>query len=403
MDAGAGGVALEPDEGVVVGDGGVDDVAVVVGDFGDDAGVDAAGAPLEPDVLHDGALERRIAGALAEAHEGGVERRDAVVPGHDGVRVDLVEVVVAMPLELLAGHPQLLVERIADLRDAPRQDGAGIGEAIAHRVAETDLDGDAALLRQLHQLLRKRQAEPVDVRARDVLEVAPRHNAVRERLLHRRQVVVHHLAARLLQLEEDMVVRDGREDARLAQPQLLDQLEVLRVRANPAGDFGELVPQRHAPLQRLAVPLAVDEELTLPDDAMRPAQTMHEVVQLHNLLRRVRRTRLLAVAERRVRDPDLVRGARSDVRVLEDDPGNVGVRELLAQQIRLLRIVQLKVAMALGHGRVLQHGMDSFLPLQRGALPGPEPASWLPLSPPGDRRYRPGNLPYYITTTKICE
>ena len=67
MDTSTRSIELVANEGVVVRDAGLDDVAVVVGDLGDDARVDAALVAHDGDVFHNGAFERGIARALAEA------------------------------------------------------------------------------------------------------------------------------------------------------------------------------------------------------------------------------------------------------------------------------------------------------------------------------------------------
>ena len=97
---------------------------------------------------------------------------------------------------------------------------------------------------------------------------------------------------------------------------------------------------------------AVDEELALANDAVRAAETVHHLVQFHNLLRCIRRTRLLAVPERRVRNPNFMGGVRHDLAVLEKDARHFRERELLTQQIRTPHIVQLKVTAFLLYGRV---------------------------------------------------
>ena len=75
----------------------------------------------------------------------------AVEPGGGAVDVDLVEVVVAVPFEPVAGHAALAVELVDQLGDAPRQLRAGIADAEAHRVAQADLDrqllGTCSLIR----------------------------------------------------------------------------------------------------------------------------------------------------------------------------------------------------------------------------------------------------------------
>ena len=91
---------------------------------------------VEADVGRDHLLERRVAGALAEAGEGDVRLLAAVAPGRDGVRRREAEVVVAVELQLGA---RLAAERRDELRDALRQRGVRVGDAPADRVADAEL------------------------------------------------------------------------------------------------------------------------------------------------------------------------------------------------------------------------------------------------------------------------
>ena len=102
-----------------------------------------------------------------------------------------------------------------------------------------------------------------------------------------------------------MVVGAGDQHPRLADPQRLDQREILRRRADPRGDLRKAIAEAHAGLQRGAVLLRIDEKLRLADQSVFPAQPVEHLVEIRDLLHRKRLGRLLSVAERRVRDPDL--------------------------------------------------------------------------------------------------
>ena len=83
----------------------VADVALEeVGDLGDDGGVHAVQRASEGGVLEDHGLQGHIAGALADAEQGAVDGAGTVEPCGGGVGHGLVEVVVAVPLQALAGH-----------------------------------------------------------------------------------------------------------------------------------------------------------------------------------------------------------------------------------------------------------------------------------------------------------
>ena len=150
------------------------------------------------------------------------------------------------------------------------------------------------------QLVDKRHDKAVKIGARDILQVAARHDARRERIRHGRKVIVHGLTARHLHFLEDVVVAAADENARLA------DAEVLLRRADPRRDLRELQPQLHALFECLAVFLAVDEKLRLPDDAVRPAEPGEILIDIDDLVDRVWLHGLLPVAQGRVRDPDLL-------------------------------------------------------------------------------------------------
>jgi hypothetical protein len=129
-----------------------------------------------------------------------------------------VKVVVAVPFQELPGDSRVIDEGPDELVHAPGQGGAGIGHPVAHGVAEPDLDIDARFLPELHQFDGEGDTETVDVRPGDVFEVAPRLDPRVEVGLHDAQVAVHGLSPRLIELQEDVVIRHGGQDSRLLRP-----------------------------------------------------------------------------------------------------------------------------------------------------------------------------------------
>jgi hypothetical protein len=113
---------------------------------------------------------------------------------------------VAVPFQPFAGHTGLVGEGTHDALHRAGQGRAGIGHAVAHGVAQADLDRHAALLAQLHELLGKGQTEAVDVGAGHVLEVAARDDAPFQGLPGQVKIHVHGLLAGLPQLEIDTLV-----------------------------------------------------------------------------------------------------------------------------------------------------------------------------------------------------
>jgi hypothetical protein len=132
-----------------------------------------------------------------------------------------------------------------------------------------------------------------------------------------------------------VVVRCRRENPGLAQPHLLHDLEVGLHRANPSRHLGELVAARQASIYRLAIDLRVQEELGLPDDAVGAAEAMQHVEHRDDLPGRIRRTRLLPVAEGGVGDEKFGRRIELLELAVEDDSRHRVVGELFADKIRL--------------------------------------------------------------------
>ena len=211
-----------------------------------------------------------------------------------------------MPFEALARHVGVLLQAVDDTGHAARQRRLRVGDAVAHGVARADLDRDARLARELLQLVDKRHHETVKVGARNVLKVAARDDPGLKRVGHGGEVIVHGLTARHLHLLEDVVVAAADEDTRLADAEVAHEAKILLRGADPRRDLRELQPQLHALFECLAVFLAVDEKLRLPDDAVRPAEPGEILIDIDDLVDRVRLHGLLPVAQGRVRDPDLL-------------------------------------------------------------------------------------------------
>ena len=252
-----------------------------------------------------------------------------------------MKVVVTVPLEQVTGNPRVLDEGPHDLVHAARQGCAGVGDPVAHGVAETDLDIDPALLAELHQLDGKGDHEPVDVRAGQVLKVAAGDDPGLEDGTHHAEVHLHGLPARHAQLEEDVIVRHRGEDARFLEARFLHEGDVLLDGTDPARDLRVSQVHAAAGLEGLAVALAVEEKLGLADDASLAAEAAHHPVEIGDLLDRVRGACLLAVTEGRVRDEDVLGGAHRDELVIEDDPAHLVVGEDVLLQVGLVDVLHL--------------------------------------------------------------
>ena len=241
----------------------------------------------------------------------------------------------------------MVAQAVDDARHAARHGRAGDGHAVAERIARAQLDRHAGLLHQLGQLQHERHHEAVEIGAGDILQVAARPHARLDALAHDAHIVIDRLPARHLQLVEDVVIRAADQDARLLHADLAHHLKVLARGANPAGDLRVLIAALHAAQHRVPVLLGIQEELALADDAVRPAQAVQHVEDVHDLLGRVRLARLLPVAERRIRDPDLLRHGHGHMAHVERDARDVLVIEHDAVEVRFRHILQHVVELVL--------------------------------------------------------
>ncbi len=146
MDSCSRRIAFYSYERVVFRDIDLDDFPVILCDFRDNSCIDSAISSFESDIFDDCPFERRVSCAFTVSDQRCVERRDSMQPCGDGIDVDLVEVVVSVPFQLLRGDAQFLVECLGQFGDRSRQDCAWVGESVTHRVTESDLDWDLGLL-----------------------------------------------------------------------------------------------------------------------------------------------------------------------------------------------------------------------------------------------------------------
>jgi hypothetical protein len=133
--------------------------------------------------------------------------------------------------------------------------------------------------------------------------------------------------------------RKGGEDARLLEAHLLHQGDVLLHGADPSRDLRVSEVHTAAGLDGLPVALAVEKELGLADDALFAAQAAHHPVEVGDLLDRVGRSCLLAVAEGRVGDEDLLGRAHHDELVVEHDTADLVVGEDVFLEVRLVHVL----------------------------------------------------------------
>ena len=170
--------------------------------------------------------------------------------------------------------------------------------------------------------------------------MAARDDAGLKRLGHGGKIIVHGLLARHLHLLEDVVVAAADENTGLAYAEVAHEAKILFGGADPRRDLRELQPQLHALFERLAVFFAVDKKLRLPNDAVRPAETRKILVNVHDLLDRIRLHGLLPVAQGRIRYPDILRHVHRHAPVVERHLRYHSLRIYVALEVRLRHVLQ---------------------------------------------------------------
>ena len=306
----------------------------------DRRGIHAVQGSAQRRVLKAHGLQRDIARALPDAQQRTVHGAGAVEPCRAGIGDGLVEIVVSVPLQILAFHIRVMLQAVDNAGHASGQSHFRIGHAVAHGVAGADTHWNARVLAHVHELIDKGHHKPVKVRAGNVFEVAARHDAGLKGQGHGFQIHFHSLGAGFLHLLEDVIIAAAHQNAGFPDAHVLYQLEVILVGPDPRGDLRELEPGIPAQFQSLAVLLAVDKELRLPDDAPGTGQTAHELVQIADLFRRIRVLGLLAVPEGSVRDPYLIGHANGHAAMVEHDPGDRLVVIYIPVQDRVLNILK---------------------------------------------------------------
>ena len=124
-----------------------------------------------------------------------------------------------------------------------------------------------------------------------------RANTRIESFFNNAEIVIERLRTSHAELLEYVVIRAGNEDSRLFDADILRELEVLLLSADPGGYLRELVAKVHALVNSLAILLCINEELALTDDSLRTAKARKHLIKIDDLLCRVRCAGLLSVSE----------------------------------------------------------------------------------------------------------
>lgn len=137
----------------------------------------------------------------------------------------------------------------------------------------------------------------------------------------------------------------------LLHARLLDQLEVLLVGANPRRDFGKIVAEILAGMERFLVLIGVQKEFGLANQSLRAAQTVLSEYRWTICSTVNGLDRLLTVAEGGIGHPDFVRHVFRHMAHVESDLRDGFIVVQFAIKVRLCDILQ-AVLIAVGHQQV---------------------------------------------------
>ena len=233
-----------------------------------------------------------------------------------------------------------MLQAVDNAGHTPRESNFRIRDAQAERIACADFHGDMRILAHLHQFVDKRYDESVIICPRDIFQMASGNYAVLEGQCHRGEVFVHRLLAGQAEFIENMVITAGYQNTRLMDVQIPYKLKVFFRGADPCCDLRKIQPEVHALCNCIPVLFAVDKKLRLPDNAVRPAEPAHQLVQVNNLFHCIWLDRLLSVTESGVGNPDFFRHTERHTPVVERHPWHFIVTEEVGIEISMFYVLE---------------------------------------------------------------
>ena len=169
--------------------------------------------------------------------------------------------------------------------------------------------------------------------------MAAGNNAPFQGLLGHTHIHVHCLLARFAQFQKNVVVRHAGEHACFIKLHVPHQLEVFLDGPDPGRHTGKAVAPRPADFDALAVLGRIQKKLRSRDQPCLSAQAVQKVKHFCHLLHRVRRARLLAVAEGGVGDAHLFRRAGSQQNFVKRGAADARIRKKVTVKLRLFRFL----------------------------------------------------------------
>ncbi len=137
-----------------------------------------------------------------------------------------------------------------------------------------------------------------------------------------------------------MVIGAAHQNSRLLHANFFDKLKILLAGAYPACDLRKLIALFHTLVDGVPVLFTVQKKFTGTNHAVGTSQTVEIIIYRHNLLRRIRSPRLLAVPESCIGYPDISGHIMRYNPVVKRNLWYFRIREHISEHIGLFHIVQ---------------------------------------------------------------
>ena len=215
-------VEVSTNKGAHIGDFISNILTEIIGDLRNDRGIHAVQRTSQRCILKDHCFQRNVTGSLADTQQRTVNCRCTVEPCCGCICNGFIEVIMAVPLQLLTGDIGVMLQTVDDTGDASGHSCFRIRHAVTHGITGTDLNGNTGLTGELLQFIDKRNHKTVKISAGNILQMAARLDAHIQCIGNSSQVIVKNLLPVHLHLFEDVVVAAADQDTGLLNTHILN-------------------------------------------------------------------------------------------------------------------------------------------------------------------------------------
>ena len=294
-------------------------------------------------IFHRHCLQRAIAGTLTNPQKRTVNTRSTIQPGSCCIDYHLMEIIMAMPLQQLRWHACIKSQAIYDASYASRQRCTRIRHSIPHSITHTDFDRHTRFLHNAHQFRHKGNHKAIKISPGNILQMTPRANAIGNGILYNSQIFIHRLLTGQPHLIKNMIIGAGNKDSRFLNADAFYQLKIIFAGPNPGCNFRKVIIHFHALFQCFSILFRIYKKFTLTNDPAFAAQSVHQFIQMQNLLYRKRLHSLLAIAKGCIRNPDMIREMHGHQSVVKACFWHLIVGKTIPEQHGLFYILQIIV------------------------------------------------------------